>query len=116
MTDTKISELTAATTMASGDLIPIVSDPAGSPATKKITLANFYSNVVVTAKFANTVTLTAAVTSNNSLTANNLFITYRTTPASSGDTVTSGKLWFDETYLYVSTNTNVIKRVTLNAF
>jgi len=116
MTDTKISELTAATTMASGDLIPIVSDPAGSPATKKITFANFYANVVVTAKFANTVTLTAAVTSNSSLTANNLYITYRTTPASSGDTVTNGKLWFDNNYLYVSTNTNVIKRVTLDTF
>ena len=116
MASSKITDLTAATTMASADLIPIVSDPAGSPATKKITLSNFYANVVVTAKFANTVTLTAAVTSNNSLTANNLYITYRSTPASSGDSVSNGKLWFDNNYLYVSTNTNVIKRVTLDTF
>lgn len=116
MTDTKISELTAATTMASGDLIPIVSDPSGSPATKKITLANFYSNVVVTVKFANTVTFAGNTTSNGTFTANNLYISYRTTPASSGDTVTNGKLWFDNNYLYVSTNTNVIKRVTLDTF
>ena len=116
MTDTKISELTAATAMASGDLIPIVADPSGSPATKKITLSNFYANVVVTAKFANTVTLAGNTTSNNAFTANNLYISYRTTPASSGDTVTNGKLWFDENYLYVSTNTNVIKRVTLSTF
>lgn len=116
MASSKITDLTAATTIASGDLIPIVSDPSGSPATKKITLSNFYANVVVTAKFANTVTLTAAVTSNNSLTANNLYITYRSTPASSGDSVSNGKLWFDNNYLYVSTNTNVIKRVTLDTF
>jgi len=116
MTDTKISELTAATAMASGDLIPIVADPSGSPATKKITLSNFYANVVVTAKFANTVSFTSNVSSNASLNAYNLYISYRTTPASSGDTVTNGKLWFDENYLYVSTNTNVIKRVTLSTF
>ena len=116
MTDTKITELTAATTMASGDLIPIVADPSGSPATKKITLANFYSNVVVTAKFSNTVTLAANANSTSNITANNLFITYRTTPASSGETVTGGKIWFDSTYLYVATSNNTIKRVTLDTF
>lgn len=116
MAATKISELTATTTLAANDLLVVVTDPAGSPATKKMTLSNFYSNVVVTAKFANTVTLTANVTSNSNFTANNLFITYRTTPASSGDTVTSGKIWFDSTYLYVATGTNTIKRITLNAF
>ena len=116
MASSKITELTAANTIAVTDVLPFVSDPSGSPATKKITLSNFYANVVVTAKFANTVTLTAAVTSNNSLTANNLYITYRSTPASSGDSVSNGKLRFDNNYLYVSTNTNVIKRVTLDTF
>lgn len=52
MTATKISELTAATTIAPTDLIPIVSDPSGSPTTKKITANNLansmLSNVQVT--------------------------------------------------------------------
>lgn len=37
---TWINNLTELTTPASGDLLPIVDDPGGSPVTKKITLAN----------------------------------------------------------------------------
>lgn len=51
MADQKITELTALTTPATEDLLAIVDDPAGTPITKKITLANlltlFLSNVVV---------------------------------------------------------------------
>lgn len=116
MTATKISDLPAATTIASGDLIPVVADPSGSPATKKITLSNFYANVVVTAKFSNTVTLAANVSSTTNLTANNLFINYRTTPSTSGDAVTQGKIWFDTSYIYVATANNTIKRAALSTF
>lgn len=116
MTATKISEMTAATTIASGDLIPVVADPGGSPANRKITYSNFYANVAVTAKFSNTLTLAANVTSSASLTANNLYVTYRTTPSTSTDTVTSGKIWFDTSYLYVATAGNTIKRVALDTF
>jgi hypothetical protein len=116
MTATKISGLTAATTMASGDLIPLVADPSGSPTTKKITLANFYSNVVVTATYANTVTFNANVVSTSNLTASSLYITFRTTPGSANATVPSGKIWFDTNYIYVATATNVIKRVAITTF
>ena len=51
MANQKITELTALTTPATEDLLAIVDDPAGTPVTKKITLANlltlFLSNVVV---------------------------------------------------------------------
>lgn len=51
MANQKITELTALTTPATEDLLGIVDDPAGTPVTKKITLANlltlFLSNVVV---------------------------------------------------------------------
>ena len=40
MADSKISDLDEQTSPASGDLLPIVDDPGGSPVTKKITLAN----------------------------------------------------------------------------
>lgn len=116
MTATKISELTATTTVAANDLLVVVTDPSGSPATKKMTLSNFYSNVVVTAKFANTLTFSSNVTSTLNFTANNLFITFRTTPSNSSISVASGKLWFDNSYLYVSTSTNTIKRIQLQTF
>lgn len=41
MADSKISALSAMTTPLSTDIIPIVDDPGGTPATQKITLANF---------------------------------------------------------------------------
>lgn len=40
MADTKITGLTADTTPTSDDLIPTVTDPAGTPANRKVTLAN----------------------------------------------------------------------------
>jgi len=55
MADKKISQLTALTTPANDDLLPIVDDPAGSPITKKITWANikaaiksYYDSVTAT--------------------------------------------------------------------
>ncbi len=42
MADTKISDLTELTLPASTDLLAIVDDPAGTPATKKITLENIH--------------------------------------------------------------------------
>lgn len=51
MANQKITELTALTTPATEDLLPIVDDPAGTPVTKKITIANlltlFMANVAV---------------------------------------------------------------------
>lgn len=43
MADLKITELTAATTASSDDLIEIVDDPAGTPVNKKMTFANLLS-------------------------------------------------------------------------
>jgi hypothetical protein len=40
MTDKKITQLTEATTIALTDVVPIVSDPSGTPVNKKVTVAN----------------------------------------------------------------------------
>jgi hypothetical protein len=116
MTATKITGLVEATTIASSDLIPIVSNPGGSPSTKKITLSNFYSNVNINVKFSNTVTLSGNTTSTLNFSANSLYITYRTTPSTSTQSTPNGKIWFDSNYIYVATATNVIKRVALTTF
>ena len=102
--------------MASGDLLPIVADPLGNPTNKKITLGNFYSNVAVAVTFSNTVSLSAPVTSTSNIVANNLFVSYSTTPSTSGDIVSRGKIWWDTNYIYVSVGTNTIKRVPLSSF
>jgi hypothetical protein len=62
MTATKVTALTAATTVAANDLLYIVADPGGSPTSKKITQANFFANVVSNTKFSNTVTFANTVT------------------------------------------------------
>ena len=116
MTATKITGLNEITYMSANDVIPIVHDPAGSPATVKITANSFFANVVVGARFSNTVTLAANSIASQNFTANNLFLIYNTTPGTSGDTVTRGKIWFDSNYIYVATANNTIKRVALTAF
>lgn len=45
MPDKKISELDAATSVTSDDLIPHVDAPGGTPVTKKITVANFVTSL-----------------------------------------------------------------------
>ena len=59
MATKKITELASANSMANNDLFVIVSDPAGSPITKKITLNNLFANITVNAIFGNTITLAA---------------------------------------------------------
>ena len=46
MASTKISELTAANTIAVSDVLPFVSDPSGSPTTKKITANNLANSIL----------------------------------------------------------------------
>lgn len=104
MTATKVTALPAATTVAANDLFYVVADPGGSPISKKITQSSLYSNVVVQARFANT------------LTTNTLIFGNRTTPTTSSDTVVSGTMWFDTNYIYCATAANTIKRVALSTF
>lgn len=44
MADTKISALTAMTTPVDADLLPVVDDPAGTPATQRLTFSNSWTN------------------------------------------------------------------------
>lgn len=46
MASTKITELTAASTIAVSDVLPFVSDPSGSPTTKKITANNLANSIL----------------------------------------------------------------------
>lgn len=46
MADKKVTELTAITNLSGDDLLLIVNDPTGTPASRKITHKNFFANVV----------------------------------------------------------------------
>lgn len=88
----KVSELTALTAPAGEDLLLIVDDPSGTPISKKVTVANLLGN-----SSANVVI-------------------YNSTPVNSTITVKKGTIMFDDIYLYVATQNNTLKRVSLESF
>ena len=130
MATKKITDLSAATSVSSDDLMLVV-DMAG-PTTYKITVANFFSSITANATFAanvalqgtttaNTLTATGNVTFNTAgfVTANNVIIKKSTTPSSSTDGANSslvGLMWTDANYIYVQANATYIKRVSLSSF
>ena len=85
MADKKVSELTAITNLSGDDLLLVVDDPSGTPSSRKVTVANFFANVVpttthkgVTSFKANTSftgktsTFTSNVSVTSTLTVNNM--------------------------------------------
>lgn len=48
MADSKITALTATATLAATDIVPVVTDPGGTPANKKITKANLAASILAT--------------------------------------------------------------------
>ena len=89
MTATKVTALTAATTVAANDLLYIVADPGGSPTSKKITQANFFANVVSNTKFSNTVTFANTTTFSRAITVANTITYSDNTVQNTAFTVTS---------------------------
>lgn len=89
MANVKITELSALTTIAETDVIPFVSDPGGTPVTKKITHANLQnSRQLVSIVAAANFTLTAGASAQNA---------FDTT----GDVITlagSSTYWFEGAY------------------
>ena len=132
MATKKITELTAANTLSSNSLLVAVTDPSGSAATKKITVANFFGTVSTNSTFnsngsltANTTANTLAITFANATTlsvntgtfTNNLIIPYKAAPANSTAlTISNNAIFHDGFYLYVAIANNVTKRVALTSF
>lgn len=141
----KISELTTLTNASGDDLLVIVDDPSGSPATKKIALSNLFANVstntafktFATANSLTTITLTVSNTSTFTNTVNvantinlngnvNLaqsltvpglyFANVLNTPATSGAVGIKGEIRVDSSYVYVCVANNVWKRAALSTW
>jgi hypothetical protein len=59
---------------------------------------------------------TGANMTGNVITGTQLIATDNTTPANSADVAVQGRIWYDDTYLYVAISNTVIKRITLESF
>lgn len=130
MATKKITDLSAATSVSADDLLLVV-DMAG-PTTFKITVANFFANVVASATFAANVALQATTTANtlnatgnvtfntaSYVTANNMIIKRSVTPANSTDGANAslvGLMWSDSNNIYFQANSTHIKKVALSTF
>ena len=126
MADKKVSQLDSLTTAAAPDLLMIVSNPNGTPTSKKITVKNLFGSVGSNTVFSANVTVrgnraqfASNVNITKTLTANTVKITYGSTPASNNATTVGmavGELRFTNTYMYIAVNATTIKRVPLSVF
>jgi hypothetical protein len=84
----KLSELPTAANVASTDRVLVLRDPAGSPSSRTITVAN----------------LALGLTFSNSV------------PSTSNSTGTAGTIRYNDTYLYVCVANNTWKRAALTTW
>ena len=139
MADRKITELTALTAPTQKDLLYVVDDPTGTPASKKISLYNLFGSVPANTSISGTLNVSANTTINgaNTVVSANLNITSTNGPKIDAGVVTlvskttvgsnnattvlgqgglQGSIFWDEDYLYVATSNTQIKRVALSVF
>jgi hypothetical protein len=91
----RLTELTATGSVAANDVLVVVADIGGTPATKKITVSNLLTNSVSTK---------AGSLSNT------------TPPLTSSGDGTAGSIRYDTGFVYVCVATNTWKRIALSDF
>ena len=132
MTDSTISNLPAATVITGIDLLSYVDDPSGTPLNKKLTLNFLFGNIPANTSItgtldvsANTVLaglllananslFSAPIVMHDAVTVTNTAIVIAETHTPASSVVThkgKGSLFWDDTYLYMETSTNIIKRI-----
>jgi len=126
MADKKITQLTAITSISGDDLLLVVNDPSGTPASRKVTVTNFFGTVAPDTVHNGSVTFNANTTfsgnkstvSANTTFSGNLRLT-SDTPSSNNagaEGYGTGSIWFDANYIYVATASGTIKRAALSTF
>jgi hypothetical protein len=126
MADKKVSQLVSLTTSTSEDLLMIIDDPNGTPASKKITIKNFFGAVPAntdlkgsTLTVRGRTTATANVNLTKTTTMNVAVMTIGSSPSTNNATTEGwsvGQMRFSNTYLYIAVNATTIKRVSLSKF
>lgn len=136
MADTKITDLAAMTVLSANDILTVV-DVGGTPVNKKMTIAWFLANLTSNTNIGGNLTVTGNTTFNQEThynansqfnervemrhaveVANTAFrVSGSQTPANSSVTFGGhGSLAWDETYLYMETANNTIKRIAWTTF
>ena len=125
MADKKITELTALTTPNQKDLIYVVDDPTGTPASKRISLHNLFVSVPANTSITGTLAVSAnSILSGSKTAVNNgiIQLSTATTVASNNATTVlgsadrQGSIFWDTNFLYVATSNTQVKRVALSVF
>lgn len=122
MADSKVSQLPILANPSSEDLLYVIDNPNGTPASKKITLKEFFGNVTSNTNISQSLSVAGDTTlANVSLdtieVGEILVLGPKETPGSSTDTAKlSGSLFWDDSYLYIKVTGNILKRIPLATF
>lgn len=122
MADSKVTQLPTLTNPSSEDLLYIIDNPNVSPASKKITLKQFFGNVNSNTNISQSLnvvgdTTLADLEADKVVVSEVLVLGPKETPSSSTDTSkASGSLFWDDNYLYIKITGNVVKRIPLATF
>jgi hypothetical protein len=126
MADKKVSQLTSATSAVARDLLMIVTDPTGTPTSKKITTKALFGAVNSNTVFKANTTMTghsthiaSNVTITKATTVNTFAITFGATPFSNNATTVGmkvGEMRFTNSFIYIAVNETTIKRTSLFKF
>ena len=101
MADKKVSELTAINHLSRDDVLMVVNDPGGSPASRKITHANFFGNVVSETVHTGRTTLRANTTINGTT------LTVSANSTFNGTVTYNNGITFNQGATFSNTNVNV---------
>lgn len=126
MADKKVSQLDALTTVTSDDLLLVVNDPNGTPASRKVTVANFFGSVDTEVTHKDRVNFQGNTIHTGTVMNVSANVIFQGNVRLSSDTPSSnnaasegygvGSIWFDGDYIYVATAAGTIKRAALSEF
>jgi len=97
----QLDELVACTNPQATDLLVLVANSGSN--TEQTPVGTLFTNA-------------SANMTTNVLTGNVVIAQDNTSPLTSTDAVTQGRIWYDDDYLYVAIGPNSIKRVALTSF
>jgi len=136
MADKKVTALSALSSITTDDLFLVVNNPQGTPTSYKVSAKNMFksvpANTAIKGLFtttANTIiagnqaNVSANATFSSKVTVSGdkkfLITTKSTNPGNSNavaQSITAGTIFYSNTHLYITTDSNTIKRIALSTF
>jgi hypothetical protein len=136
MADKKVTALSALSSITTDDLFLVVNNPQGTPTSYKVSAKNMFksvpANTAIKGLFtttANTIiagnqaNVSANATFSSKVTVSGdkkfLITSKSTNPGNSNavaQSITAGTIFYSNTHLYITTDSNTIKRIALSTF